>query len=149
MCQHSYEYEGYRSFGDNIPGYAQGAYFPGDEPGTRCELTGEACGNICGDAPHTCAAIDETDWPCPFCATQEHEQYLYYDERDGFYHCPDCNGKHTLKSLPLAYDHMIGQYEDRISALIDERQHVETENKRLREQIDDISEIIDVMKQAH
>lgn len=43
MCQHSYYYPGYRSSGANIPGYAQGAYFPGDEPGMMCELTGEYC----------------------------------------------------------------------------------------------------------
>lgn len=43
MCRHSYYYPGHRTYGDNIPGYAVGAYFPGDEPGTRCELTGEAC----------------------------------------------------------------------------------------------------------
>ena len=43
MCEHRYYYQGYRTFGDNIPGYAQGAYFPGDEPGERCRLTGECC----------------------------------------------------------------------------------------------------------
>lgn len=49
MCQHSYEYKGYRSYGDNIPGYAQGAYFPGDEPGIRCELSGgtPCCEEMC------------------------------------------------------------------------------------------------------
>lgn len=44
MCQHSYYYQGYRSYGDNIPGFAQGAYYPGDEPGMRCKLSG---GDLC------------------------------------------------------------------------------------------------------
>jgi len=43
MCEFLYWDKGYRSFGDNIPGYAQGAYFPGDEPGWRCRLTHEPC----------------------------------------------------------------------------------------------------------
>lgn len=43
MCKYLYWDEGHRSFGDNIPGYAQGAYFPGDEPGWRCWLTREPC----------------------------------------------------------------------------------------------------------
>lgn len=48
MCQHSYYYQGYRSYGDNIPGFAQGAYYPGDEPGDRCLLTDDYCN------PDTC-----------------------------------------------------------------------------------------------
>ena len=44
MCQHSYYHPGHRTYGDNIPGYAQGAYFPGDEPGERCRLTDDYCG---------------------------------------------------------------------------------------------------------
>lgn len=32
-----------RTFGDNIPGYAQGAVFPGDEAGHYCSETGERC----------------------------------------------------------------------------------------------------------
>ena len=43
MCQHSYYYPGHRTYGDNIPGFAQGAYFPGDEPGERCRLTDDYC----------------------------------------------------------------------------------------------------------
>ncbi|MDR2893033.1 MAG: hypothetical protein LBV80_08120 [Deltaproteobacteria bacterium] len=43
MCAHAYHYPGHRTFGANIPGYAQGAYFPGDEPGMRCELTEDPC----------------------------------------------------------------------------------------------------------
>lgn len=144
MCEHQYEYEGHRSFGDNIPGYAQGAYFPGDEPGTRCELTGEACGNICGDAPQDCAAINETDWPCPICAIQGREQYLSHDRRDGHYRCLDCGRTLQISALPLLYDHMIGQYEDKINALIEERQRAEAENRRLREKLEVIRSAADV-----
>ena len=49
LCEHRYYYQGHRTFGGNIPGYAQRMYFPGDEPGMRCELSGgdpcweEAC----------------------------------------------------------------------------------------------------------
>lgn len=38
MCEHSYEYQGYRTYGGDIPARAYGAYFPGDESGMRCKL---------------------------------------------------------------------------------------------------------------
>ena len=49
LCEHRYYYQGHRTFGDNIPGYAQGAYFPGDEPGIRCKLSGgdHCCEEMC------------------------------------------------------------------------------------------------------
>jgi len=43
MCKYLYWDKGHRSFGDNIPSYAQGAYFPGDEPGWKCWLTRDVC----------------------------------------------------------------------------------------------------------
>ena len=44
MCQHLGEYSaGFRSWGGDVPGYAQGCYYPGDEPGYRCKLTDEIC----------------------------------------------------------------------------------------------------------
>ena len=44
MCEHLDEYSrGYRSFGGDVPGYCQGAYYHGDEPGYRCTITGELC----------------------------------------------------------------------------------------------------------
>jgi len=56
MCKFLYWYEGYRSFDDNIPGYAQGAYFPGDEPGWRCSLTHEPCPAESAEDEENCAA---------------------------------------------------------------------------------------------
>ena len=43
MCEYSYYDEGRRTYGYNIPGYAQGAYFPGEEPGLRCDIDDEPC----------------------------------------------------------------------------------------------------------
>lgn len=44
MCLHLGDWSpGYRSWGDDIPGFAQGCYFPGDEPGYLCTITGEVC----------------------------------------------------------------------------------------------------------
>lgn len=47
MCEYQYFYEGIRSRGANIPSYAQGAFFPGDEPEMRCRLTDETCTREC------------------------------------------------------------------------------------------------------
>ena len=44
MCQHLSDYApGSKSWGDDVPGYAQGCFYPGDEPGCRCRITGELC----------------------------------------------------------------------------------------------------------
>lgn len=42
-CPHSKFHKGYRSWGDNIPMGAWGAYFPGDEPHYSCRLTQDNC----------------------------------------------------------------------------------------------------------
>jgi len=56
MCEHLGEYyQGYRSYGGDVPGYAQGCYYPGDEPGYRCDLTGERCD------PDQCPCNDENE----------------------------------------------------------------------------------------
>ena len=67
-CPYRGKYEkGYRAFSDRVPGYAQGAYFPGDEPGYRCKASGELCGNPDGDTPEDCAVQEETEFRCPHC----------------------------------------------------------------------------------
>lgn len=42
-CRHRKYHHAQRTYGENIPYYAQGAVFPGDEAGHRCELSGELC----------------------------------------------------------------------------------------------------------
>lgn len=59
MCKYRYFSNGYRSFGSNIPGFALGAYFPGDEPGERCRLTGDFCD------PEFCPELEENE-KCEF-----------------------------------------------------------------------------------
>lgn len=67
-CPYRGEYcKGYRTFSDRVPGYAQGAYFPGDEPGYLCKLSGELCGDPDGDTPEDCEVQKEIDMKCPHC----------------------------------------------------------------------------------
>ena len=67
-CPHLGVYrEGYRTFSPDVPGYAQGAYFPGGEPCYECELTGELCGNPNGNEPEFCEGQKEIDTRCPDC----------------------------------------------------------------------------------
>ena len=47
MCQHSYWYEGFKQRGADLPGYAIGTYFPGDEPGMRCKIGDYCCEEEC------------------------------------------------------------------------------------------------------
>lgn len=67
-CPYLGEYcKGYRTFSPSVPAYAQGAYFPGDEPGYLCKKFGELCGNPDGDTPEDCAIQEETEYHCPHC----------------------------------------------------------------------------------
>ena len=48
MCDMAIWSNGYPMRGDDVPGIAQGAYLPGDEPGWRCGIRyGEPCCEEC------------------------------------------------------------------------------------------------------
>lgn len=126
MCRHAYEYPGHRTCGDNIPGYAQGAYFPGDEPGTRCKLTGEACGNPEGDTPGQCAAATHSPWICPACRELGFEsRLLLLDDR---YHCEGCGKSWSEPELAGTFAASIGR-------LYDDRENAEQEIYKLEKRI--------------
>lgn len=78
-------HKGYRSYGDDIPGYAQGAYFPGDEPGTFCKISGELC-YLEDDAatPTDCEFQEPINEKCPDC-----DAYLYRNGNDVVF-CQEC-----------------------------------------------------------
>ena len=57
-CPNLYYSKGSRSYGSDIPDNCQGVYFPGDEPGERCKLSGEGCFE--GMDIDCC---EKTDWP--------------------------------------------------------------------------------------
>ena len=92
MCEHCTFKPGHQSFGASVPGFAQGAYYPGDEPGNRCDLTGELCDGKapieecgrymeqCGDEPLT----------CPACLVGGEQVELLVAYVDGGFICPEC-----------------------------------------------------------
>lgn len=67
-CIHKKWHDGVRTYGANVPGYAQGAYFPGDEPGYTCKKAGGDCGDPDSDTPECCDIQENTGWLCPECA---------------------------------------------------------------------------------
>lgn len=70
-CHYKQYRPGYRTYGDNIPGYAQGAYFPGDEPGWFCKASECLCPlEDAGDSPELCDIQEEFDGVCPDCDCQ-------------------------------------------------------------------------------
>ncbi len=84
MCKFQYYHEGCRSYGANIPSSCQGAYFPGDEPGEYCELTGTACQDPTGEFPEDCEFREKTGRICPDCdVTMEKTGW-------GTLLCPEC-----------------------------------------------------------
>lgn len=86
MCQFMRVERGYRTYGDNIPGYAQGAYFPGDEPGIYCKISGALCYLEQGfeATPAACEYQEPTGKHCPDCAAP------IYRNGEGIVYCPEC-----------------------------------------------------------
>ena len=69
----------YRTYGDNIPYYCQGAIFPGDEAHHKCSVTGEECeedDSICLDI---CPRMKLTDYREP----EGFDEYLDEIRYDG------------------------------------------------------------------
>lgn len=67
MCKNSYYRKGYRTFSDSVPGFAQGCYFPGDEPGIYCKLSKGKCYIEYSESPDDCEVQMPTDCICPEC----------------------------------------------------------------------------------
>ena len=105
--------DGYRSYGDNIPGYAMGAYFPGDEPEIRCEITHRTCTNLAGDNPADCAAAQKTPWICPECQSMGIKAELV--SIHGRYHCSRCGSswdeRGLAKAIASEYERLLDMYE--------------------------------------
>lgn len=149
MCKHQYEYEGFRSFGDNIPGYAQGAYFPGDEPGTRCKLTGKSCGNVCGDTPEKCVAAAPTDWLCPKCRENDYDILLWLSKEDEEYFCTMCKSRWTADELPHAYTTLLISLRSELNDAMDDAEKSQREAKKLREKLESVrTAIMDVSEKS-
>lgn len=90
-CRNQYEKSGIRTFSDYVPGFAQGAYFPEDEPGTYCQISGCLCSNINGDNPEDCCGLSDVDETCPDCHVNLQE------DGHGTIFCPNC--KLSLEDL--------------------------------------------------
>ncbi len=141
MCRHQYDYAGHQSFGGDIPGFAQGAYFPGDEPGTHCRLTGEACGNVRGDAPTECAANTATEWLCPECQKEELDVALWKSGESGKYFCRECLHQWTETELSRAYTALM-------AFLVREKQNAEDAYQNVRAQADTLRGTLERIREA-
>ena len=71
MCPHSEYRSGCRSYGRNIPADAQGAYFPGDEPGDYCKLTDCLCDRDEEGEPCECPVQERTGLFCEDCIEED------------------------------------------------------------------------------
>lgn len=80
-CPHARWKEGIRTYSDRVPGYAQGAYFPDDEPGYFCTQAGQMCTDPDGVLPEECLYMDLTGWTCPKCAEEDELAPLYRNGR--------------------------------------------------------------------
>lgn len=96
VCRFAEEYKGHKTFSDNVPGYAQGAYFPGDEPGFHCKFDGQLCA-ACENGNLDDCDFGKTEYYCPDCFCNGHKQVHYlFDLPDGMT-CLNCGKTFTKK----------------------------------------------------
>lgn len=97
-CPHRYYSAGRAAKGGNIPPFAVGAYFPGDEPGFRCEQTLEMCSDFPPDCPEWKEAAE--GFVCPACLEYGGRQGKNpFRERrllarEGEFFCPECSERY-------------------------------------------------------
>lgn len=144
MCRHRYEDKGHRSYGDNIPAYAQDAYFPGDEPGIRCELTKEACGNPDDSTPMECAASSLTEWLCPACQKEECDFPLWKSSESGKFFCCECNEEWTETKLARAFTSLLIVLVQEKEDAEDARRQEQDEKDRLNKAVSKAREILEM-----
>ena len=126
-CPHREWSAGRRDFGPDIPESAQGEYFPGNEPGPYCELSGESC----DPHPGCCPLWKPSALPCPACLEFERRRWpvsLFRESRllavldkDGQFarnaprsrpllHCPRCEEEYA--DLPALLEMCLNRLRD-------------------------------------
>lgn len=85
-CGYQEWQEGIQTFSSYVPGYAQGAYFPGDEPYYKCVKVKDECGDPYGDMPKCCHIQEDTGWLCPACRADGENVPLHRNGR-GIVYC--------------------------------------------------------------
>lgn len=111
FCKFAEFHKGYRTISHNVPGYAQGAYFPGDEPGYRCTLSGENCSGHIIDC-----AFERSKMVCPNCLEDNNDVAYLRDAYHDLYSCPNCGLSYKqeewLEDIGPAIENV--QYENRL-----------------------------------
>ena len=110
----------YRTFSDNIPGYAQGAVFPGDEGGVFCKQTGDPCPVAETGHIWDCDLAKPTELLCPSClmGSEYKSQLVRLDE--GGLICPACEERYDDDDMICACNENMEVFFDRWLNLIRE-----------------------------
>lgn len=83
-CPHMRYRKGTRTYSAYVPSYAQGAFFPGDEPGEYCRICDELCENVDGENPAKCIVQKKSNILCKNC-----EVHMFENGAEQIY-CPEC-----------------------------------------------------------
>jgi len=88
-CQFQRYYKGWRQPRDNgVPESMWGRYYPGDEPGYKCRMSGDECSEEM-DAEF-CWRLTKSKRLCSECASWGGRIPMFYDSVDGKFICPAC-----------------------------------------------------------
>lgn len=140
-CSHCYYSDGHRTYGANVPGFAQGAYFPGDEPGDYCDLTKEPCPNADGRHPMDCVEKEELNLVCPSCSADGIVHLAKNAANQVF--CPVCGIRYeTDDELLDQYSMTIIDMDADIRFYKDQSIALQSQVNALKKQLDDIRALI-------
>ena len=101
MCRHQHYDEGRPSYGGNIPDFANGTAFPGDQAGPRCGISGDCCAG--GDS-FSCPRWRPSAAVCPDCLEFRRRRWpvslfrespLLLEAENGRYRCPACEAEYA------------------------------------------------------
>lgn len=152
-CPHREWNPGRRSFGPDVPPSAQGEFFPGDEPGPRCDLSGDEC----DPHPCHCPLWKPSPFICPACLELEVRRWPESVFRQSFllavpdehgeipaaarcrphrmsapiFHCPACDDEYA--SLPA----LLLTTLDRLRDTIDDCDHYKSLAEVLTKQLEE------------
>lgn len=121
MCQHQHYYTGRPSYGGNIPEFARGSYFPDDEAGPRCDITGQTC--VGGDS-YACPQWRQSTAVCPDCLEFQRRRWPVSQFREARLMVNLVNGRHRCPACEAGYASL--------------EQVLECATNRLRDLLDDL-----------
>lgn len=102
-CPHHEYSKGFKCTGSaDEPDFMRGQYYPGDEPGILCKITGNHCDQETDSCKTRFADMRKTQFYCPECEQHRTRAYMHTD--GVIYGCPECGASGCKQYLVDEYE---------------------------------------------